>query len=99
MVNNDQLLSWVVSQWEKEAIKRTPLAKSIRAGKAQDRALKLEYRKRLRSLASQNGAKMRALKLKQVADAQALREKRAAVDAELERRRWDLLIGQGRPGV
>jgi len=99
MLNNDLFRSWAIRQWEKEAIKRTPLAKSIRSAKAQDRALKLEYKKRLRSLTAQNGAKMRSLKMKQAADAQALREKQTVMDAERKRREWDLLLGQGRPGV
>jgi len=91
MMNNDQLLSWVVSQWQK----RTPLAKSIRQGKAQARVLRKEYKRRMRSLASQNGAKMRLLKKQQVEDAEVLREKRAAQDAERERRLWDFLIRHG----
>jgi len=95
MVNNDQLLSWVVSQWQREAIKRTPLARSIRAAKAQNRALKLEYKKRLRSLTAQNGAKMRALKMKQAADAQVLKQKQVVLDAESERWLWDFLIRHG----
>jgi len=86
---------WAIAAWEREVTRNTPLAISIRNGKAQSRALMREHAKRLRSLAAQNGAKMRALKMKQAADAQALREKQTVMDAESERRLWDFLIRHG----
>jgi len=94
-MNREELASWAAREWIKQAVKRTPLARSIRNAKAQDRGLRQEYKKRMRSLASQNGARMRLLKKQQVEDAEVLLEKRVAQDAERERQLLDFLILHG----
>jgi len=98
-MTDDELRAWAVQEWIKQAGNNTPLAKSIRNGKAQGQALKKKHKAMLRSLAAQNGATMRVLRKKQVADALALKEKHAAADAELEQRRWNSLLRHGKPGV
>jgi len=98
--NNDELRAWAAREWIKRAGNNTPLSRSIRAGKARDQALKRRHKAMLRSQAAQSGARTRALKIKQAADALALKEKLALADAEFDRRRWAaLLLGQGGPGV
>jgi len=92
-MNPEEFASWSAREWVKQAGDNTPLAKSIRRGKAQGQALKREHRAMRRSLAAEHGAKMRSLRKQQVETAEAIRKRREASDREFEQRRWDLLIG------
>jgi len=99
-MNDDELLrSWAMKVLEREIIRSTPAARSRRAFQADQREIKREHAKRLRSLAAKSAAKTRELRKKLAADAQALKEKRAMLDAEFDRRRWNLLLRQGGSGV
>jgi len=94
-MTNDELLSaWAAREWMKQAGNNTPLAKSIRRGKAQAQALKREHRAMRRSLAAEHGVKMRSLRKQQAENAEAMRKRREASDREFEQRRWDLLVGK-----
>jgi len=95
MNDDTSFRAWALEQWQREAIKRTPLGRSIRNAKVRDRALKLEHKAMLRSLAAQSGAKTRKLRKKLATDAEVLREKRVVQDAGRERRLWDFLLHRG----
>jgi len=92
-MNREEYAAWVQAAWEKEVLKRTPLAKSLRSAKAGNQAMKREHKSVRRSLAAGHGSKMRALKKQQVEDEAAMRKRWAALDAESEERRWRLLMG------
>jgi len=90
---NDPLRAWAIEAWKKEVLRNLPAAKLARQLKAQDRLLKREYLKEKRSLASHHSERMRLLKRQQAESEAALREKREALDRELEQKRWEILTG------
>jgi len=93
-MNREELAGWAAREWIKQAGRNTPMSKSIRNGKAQDRALRREYLKEKRSLASRHSARMRLLKRKQAGREAALREKRGGgQDREFEERRLNFIMG------
>jgi len=92
-MNREELASWAAREWIKQAVRNAPMAKSIRNGKAQDRALKREYLKEKRSLASRHSARMRLLKRQQAESEAAQREKRGVQDREFEERRLNFIMG------
>jgi len=92
-MNPEELAGWAAREWIKQAVRNTPLAKSIRNAKAQDRLLKREYLKEKRSLASRHSARMRLLKRQQAESEAALRGKREAQDRKFEQKRWDIATG------
>jgi len=98
-MNDDTFRAWALEQWQREAIKRTPLGRSIRNAKAQSRVLKREHKAMLRSLAARNGARLRLVRKQQAESEEAMRKRRAAADAKLEQQLWGLLLSQGGPGV
>jgi len=89
-MNREELASWAAREWMRQAGLNTPMAKSIRNAKAQDRALKREYPKEKRSLSSRHSARMRLLKRQQAESEAALRAKREAEDRKFEQKRWDI---------
>jgi len=91
-MNREELAGWAAREWIKQAGHNTPMAKSIRNAKAQDRALKREYLKEKRSLASRHSARMRLLKRQQAESEAALREKREVQDREFEQKRWAIAM-------
>jgi len=93
-MNREEYAAWVQAAWEKDALKRTPLAKSIRKGKAQGTALKRGHRAIRRSLAAEHGAKMRSLKKQQAENEDAMRKRWAEIEAAAEKRRWDFLLNR-----
>jgi len=76
----DPLRAWAAQVLEREIRHNTPAAKAKRERLAGDRAIKKEYLRKKRSLAAQHSARMRAL-----------RKAEAERQADMERRRWDLL--------
>jgi len=94
-MTNDELRSWAMKALEREIIRSTPAARSRRAFQADQREIKREHAKRLRSLAAKSGAKMRLLKRKQADDEEAMRKRRVAADAAREKQLWDSLIRHG----
>jgi len=93
-MNPEEFASWSAREWMKRAGNNTPLAKSLRRGKAQDQALKRGHRAMRRSLAAEHGAKMRSLRKQQAENGEAIRKRREASDREFEQKRWDLLVGK-----
>jgi len=93
-LNREEFASWAARAWVKQAGNNTPLAKSIRSGKAGHRALKKESLKLRRGLAADYGAKMRALKKQQAENEDAMRRKWAELDAAAEKKRWDFLLNR-----
>jgi len=92
---HESLQTWALRQLEAQVKRNMPGARLARQLRADSLASKKALSRVRRSLASQHGVKMRALKMKQAADAQALREKQTVMDAESERRLWDFLIRHG----
>jgi len=93
-MNREEYAAWVQAAWEKEVLKRTPLAKNIRKGKAQGQALRREHRAIRRSLVAKNGSAIRALKKQQVENGEAMRKRWAELDAAADKRRWDFLLNR-----
>jgi len=92
-LNREEYAAWVQAAWEKDVLKRTPLVRSIRSAKAGNQALKREHKATRRSLAAKHAAKSRAIRKCQVEAELAMRKREAAREAEMEQRRWDLIIG------
>jgi len=91
-MNREEYAAWVQAAWEKDVLKSTPLARSIRSAKAGNQALKREHKAIRRSLAAKHASKSRVIR-KQSADAElALKKREAAREAEMAERRWRLLI-------
>jgi len=93
-LNREEFAAWVQAAWEKDALKRTPLAKSIRSAKAGSQAMKREHKAIRRSLAAKHAAQARAIRQRHADAELALKKREAAREAEMDKRRWDLLMGQ-----
>jgi len=93
-LNREEFAAWVQAAWEKDALKRTPLAKSIRIAKAGNQAMKREHKAVRRSLVAKHGSAIRALKKQQSENEEAMRRKWAELDAAAEKRRWDFLLNR-----
>jgi len=93
-MNREEFASWAAREWVRQAGHNTGLAKSLRSAKAGHRALKKESLKLRRSLASEHGAKMRALKKQQAENEDAMRKRWAEIEAAADKRRWDFLLKQ-----
>jgi len=91
-MTNDALRAWAALQWEKEALKRLPVAKARAAGLARDRALKKKHAQLKRSVAAHSAAKVRAFRKQQAARQRELAERRVALERESQERRWALLL-------
>ena len=92
-MNGEEYAAWVQAAWEKDVLKRTPLAKSIRSAKAGNQAMKREHKAIRRGLVAEHGSKMRSLRKRQSENEEAMRKRWAELDAKSEERRWDLIIG------
>jgi len=92
-MNREEYAAWVQAAWEKEVLKSTPLAKSIRSAKAGNQAMKREHKAIRRSLSVKHAAKSRANRKRQVEAELALKKREAEREAEMDKRRWDLIIG------
>jgi len=84
---------WAMQAWVKEVTKNMPAAKAVRRLKAG----RVESRKSLtsarRSMVASQAAIQRKLNERQIAIEREFRERERIRDAEMERKRWDLLIG------
>jgi len=94
MKNREEYAAWVQAAWEKEVLKSTPLARSIRSAKAGNQALKREHKATRRSLAAKHAAQSRAIRNRQVEAELVLKQLESAREAEMAKRRWDLLMGK-----
>jgi len=93
----DDLRVWALSQLEAYMKRHTPVAK-LRASLAADRrASKKELGKVKRRLSGQLAASTRAIHKKQAEDQAASAKKRADIEAEFERRRWEFLSILSKP--
>jgi len=93
MMTSDEFHAWAVREWVKQAENNMPAAKAIRSAKAGSQAMKREHKAIRRSLAAKHAAQSRAIR-KQSVDAElALRKREAAREEEMDKRRWDLIIG------
>jgi len=91
-MNQEELASWAAREWIKQAMLNTPLTKSIRNAKAEDRRIKRAYLKEKRSLASRSAAKSRSIRKLQIESEAALRKREMVRDAEMAERLWDLIV-------
>jgi len=91
-MNREELASWAAREWMRQAEHNTPLAKSIRNAKAEDRRIKREYLKEKRSLSSRSAAKSRVIRKHQIESEAALRKREMVRDAEMAERLWRLII-------
>jgi len=98
-MTHDEFRSWALKRLEEQMRRNMPSVKLAR----QLKASQLESRKAMararRSLVASQAASQRKLNNRLAELDRESRERREAQDAESERRRWDLLLGQGRPGV
>jgi len=92
-MNQEELAGWAAREWVKQAGHNTPLAKSIRNGKAQDRLLKRQYLKKKRALASRSAAKSRSIRKHLIEAEVALRKWEMVREAEMAERLWDFIVG------
>jgi len=79
-MSDDPLRAWAVQVLKRELQRNTPAAKLKRERLAGDRAIKKEYLKKKRALSAQHSARIRAI-----------RKAEEERQADLERRRWELL--------
>ena len=80
MTNSFQ--EWALAQWMKEAARRTPGARLKASLAAGERDYKRKVARGRRAIQAKASAKVRAV-----------RKVQAAHDAEMDKRRWDLLMG------
>jgi len=99
MMTHDEFRAWSLKQLEEHMKRGMPVARIVRQLKAGQRESRKSLARARRSLAAQQASSKRKLDQRLAELERASRERGAAQDAELERRRWDLLLGQGRPGV
>jgi len=99
MTNNEFVLAWAMKAWEKEAIRNMPVARLARQLKADNRESRKAMARARRSLANAQAASKRKLNERLVLLERESRAWQDTQDAEFDRRCWDLLLGQGRPGV
>jgi len=92
-MNREEFASWAAREWVKQAAHNTELGKSIRSAKAGNQGMKREHKAVRRSLAAKHAAKSRAIRKRQVEAELALRKREAEREAEMDARRWDLIIG------
>jgi len=90
---NDEFRSWAMKAWEKEVIRNTPAAKARRAFLSAQRESKRELGKAKRSLASKHAAQSRAIRQHHADAALAFKKREMEREAEMDKRRWDLIIG------
>jgi len=94
MMTNDELLrAWAVKAWEKEVTRNMPAARLVRQLKADGRESRKAWASARRSMAAQQASNQRKLNERQIAIEREFRERERIRDAEMERKRWDLLIG------
>jgi len=93
-MNREEFASWAARAWVKQVGNNTPLARSIRSGKAGHRALKKESLKLRRGLAAEHGSKMRSLRKQQSESEEVMWRRWAELDAAAEKRRWEFLLKQ-----
>jgi len=90
---NGEFHDWAMRALEKEIVRNTPAAKARRAFQAGQRESKKELAKAKRSLASKHAATSRGIRQHYAAAELALKTREAAREAEMAKRRWDLIIG------
>jgi len=92
-MSREEYAAWVQAAWEREVTRNMPVAKAAR----QLKAGRVESRKSLasarRSMVASQAATQRKLHQRQAAIEREFRERERIRDAEMERKRWDLLIG------
>jgi len=86
-MNQEELASWAA----RDGL-NTPLARSIRNAKAEDRRIKREYLKEKRSLASRSAAKSRSIRKHQIESEAALRKREMIREAEMAEKCWALIM-------
>jgi len=92
-MNREEYAAWVQAAWEKEVLKSTPLARSIRSAKAGNQAMKREHKATRRSLAAKHAAQSRAIRQRHADAEVALRKRESEREAEMVEKRWRLLMG------
>jgi len=93
-MNREEYAAWAVEAWKKEVLKNMPVVKAARQLKADGRELRKALASARRSMAAQQAANQRKLHQRQAAIAREFRERERIRDAELEEKRWDLLVGK-----
>jgi len=90
---DDEFRAFVMKALEKEIVRNTPAAKARRAFQAGNQAMKREHKAIRRSLAAKHAAKSRDIRKRQVEAELALRKREVEREAEMDARRWNLIIG------
>jgi len=93
-MTNDPLRAWAIEAWKKEVLRNLPAAKAVRQLKASQRESTKDMARARRSLAASQAASQRKLNQRLADLERASRERREALDRELEEKRWDLLMGK-----
>jgi len=91
-MNREEYAAWVQAAWERDLLKRTPLSKVILSTKAGNRAIKREYLKEKRALASRSAAKSRSIRKRQIESEMALRKREVERGEEMAERRSALIM-------
>jgi len=94
-MTNEEFSDWALKAWESEVLKNLPAAKSRRAGQASQRESSKALRRAQRSYSAQQATTKRKLNTRLEQIEQGFKDRREAQDAEMEKRRWDLLLGKG----
>jgi len=88
----DDLSAWAVEAWKKEVLKNMPTAKAVRQLKADGREFRKALASARRSMAAQQASTQRKLHQRQADIEREFRERERIRDAEMERKRWDLIV-------
>jgi len=93
-MSGEEYAAWVQAAWVKEVTKNMPVAKAARRLKADSRESRKALASARRSLAAQQASNQRKFSQRQVDIEREFRERERNRDAEMERKRWDLLVGK-----
>jgi len=93
-MTNDPLRAWAIEAWKKEVLRNMPSVKLARQFKASQRESKKAWDRARRSLAASQASSQRKLNQRLADLERASRERREALDRELEEKRWNLLTGK-----
>jgi len=96
---HESLQAWALRQLEAQVKRNMPVARLARQLKADNRESRKAMARARRSLANAQAASKRKLNERLVLLERESRARQDTQDAESDRRCWDLLLGQGRPGV
>jgi len=92
-MTDDQFRAFAMKALEKEIVRNTPAAKARRAFQVSQRESKKELAQAKRTLAAKHAAQSRVIRQRHADAELAFKKREAEREAEMDQRRWDLIIG------